>query len=97
MRLPSLIIPNGDTDGTPIDVTGIDELTIYGPAALTGVISIEVSPDKGTTWYPRAGAPAISIGVIVNTVHADQMRLVSTLAEGAERTFIAYGSTLNIT
>ena len=94
MRLPNLVIANGATNGTPIDVAAIDELTIYGPAVLTGVISIEVSPDKGTTWYPRTGVPAINVGVTVTTIHAHRMRLVSTLAEGAERTFPVHGSSL---
>ena len=94
MNLPPLVIANGATLGTPIDVLHINQLTIFGPAALTGVISIEVSPDKGTTWFPRAGVPAIDIAVDVNPVNAHQMRLVSGSAEGAERTFLVHGSSL---
>ncbi len=94
MRLQDLVIESGETNGVEIDVAEIDELTIYGPAALTGVISIEVSPDKGTTWYPRVGVPAVDIGVTVSTIHAHRMRLVSTLAEAADRAFIVHGSSL---
>ncbi|KKN88079.1 hypothetical protein LCGC14_0251510 [marine sediment metagenome] len=94
MRLPDLKILNGQTNGVSIDVAEIDELTIYGPAALTGVISTEVSPDGGTTWYPYAGAPAINVRVTYSTIHAHKMRLVSTLAEGAERVFPVHGSSL---
>ncbi len=96
MRLPNLIIPNGATNGTEIDVADIDHLTIYGPAALTGAISIEVNPDGGSVWFPRVGVPAINILIDVPVINADQMRLVSAAVEGAERTFIVRGSTLAV-
>ncbi len=93
MRLADLVIPNGATNGTPIDVRHIDQLTIYGPTVLTGVISIEMSPD-GTNFFPVTGVPAINIRVDVPIVNASDVRLVSTMAEAAERKFPTFGSDL---
>ncbi len=96
MRLQNLVIPNTATLSNEIDVTGIDDLTIYGPAALTAAVSVEVSPDKGVTWIDTTLDVIIIAGTRVSPVHGDRLRLSSAGAEGAIRTFAVHGSTLAI-
>ena len=92
MRLPDLVIPNTGTASAGVDILPIEDLTIYGPATLTGVIDIEVSPDKGVTWYSLSLAVAADARVPVVAPQASQIRVVSTMAEGAERLFAVHGS-----
>ena len=92
MRLPNLVIPNTGTVSAGVDILHIEDLTIYGPATLTGVIDIEVSPDDGVTWFTLALAVAAAGRTPVLAPQASQIRLTSTIAEGAERLFPVHGS-----
>ena len=95
MRLVNLVIANTGTISNSIEVIGIDQITIYGPAALTGVVSIEVDPGDGNFIDTTLDIIADGLTRLV-PVHGNFVRLVSTLAEGAERTFPVHGSTLVI-
>lgn len=92
MRLPDLIIPNGDTESQWEDILPISIVTLYGPAALTGAIDIEVSPDGGATAYSLATAVGAGARVQVSRPQASVIRVVSTMAEAAQRNFPMYGS-----
>jgi hypothetical protein len=96
VRLANMTIPLGTQVSNEIDVTGIDHLSIYGPGVLTGTIAAEISPDKGTTWYPSGAVPAVNVRVNLDEVHGDRMRLTSDMVEVADRIFSVQGSTLNV-
>ena len=96
MRLANLTILNTETISNVIDVTGIEDLTIYGPTALTAAVSVEVSPDKGVTWIDTTLDVIINAGTRVHPVHGDKLRVVSAGAEGADRVFAVHGSTLAV-
>jgi hypothetical protein len=92
VRLANMTIPSGTQVSNEIDVTVITHLAIYSPAALTGVIGVEISPDKGVTWYVTGLVPVIDDRVHGEFIHADKMRLTSTINEAADRIFPVQGS-----
>lgn len=94
MRLATMTIDSGQTISNVIDVAEIDQLSVFGPSALTGVIDLQISPDKGSTWYPTGEVPAIDILVSLDPVNGNRLRLESTLAEAADREFPVHGGSL---
>lgn len=100
-NLPDVTIASGQTDSNAIG--GMDDaeaLTIYAPGTLTGTITIQVAPDRQvseggsavTTWYTKqSGGADITIpagkSVTLTDIGFRQLRLHSTSAEGANRTF----------
>ena len=92
--LPPIIIVNASSNGNAIsqfdDATA---LTIYSPAALTGVITVETEPTTtGTNFVTlQSGGTDVTIpagkATVINKVGWRQMRLVSAASEGGTRTF----------
>lgn len=98
-----LSIPNGGTD-TPVynvqsALGAISSMIVFAPAALTGVISIQVAPIdtpgaapndlKTLQWQPGTDV-AIAAGKAVNiplTAGFRSFRIHSASAEGAQRDF----------
>lgn len=99
MRGPSaviepLTIPDGATLSNVVDVRWVKALTLYAPAALTGTITVQISPDGETFFtaknpYQTAAADAIELDAgevtIVPSLQARYIRLSSSVSEGAER------------
>ena len=74
----------------------LSALELYAPSALTGTITIEVSPDGGTSWFTKqSGGSDISIAankaVTIEPSVGNLVRLKSGSAEASARTFLAYG------
>lgn len=103
VTLPDFVIASSGSESGVLDleVAGREQpagFAVYGPATLTGTITVEWSPD-GTTWHTlRDGGADVTIGagdvVVVDfpLALAKAMRIVSSGTEAAERTFkvIAY-------
>ena len=85
MRLTDMVIPNAGTVSNAVSTLDRNKMTIYGAAAYTGVISLEASAD-GAAFIDTGLTVAAGALLRVDSLEADQIRLVSTLAEGAERT-----------
>ena len=92
--LQSLVILSGAS--TSNVVTLVDDakaLGLWTPAALTGVVTIEVEPSStGTDWAPlqSGGAdvqPAALKHTTINPIAFRRIRMTSNAAEGADRTF----------
>jgi hypothetical protein len=69
-------------------------VAIYGPASLTGTVTVEVSPDGGATWnvLHSAGvavevAAASCVVILAALALFEQIRVKSDGAEGADRVF----------
>jgi hypothetical protein len=96
MRLANLTIPLGTSVSNEVDTIGITHITIYGPAVLTGVVTLELSPDKGVTWYDSGTTIAVDARENQSFLHADRVRLTSAGVEAADRVFNMHGSTLDV-
>lgn len=96
----SLTISSGGTTSnvlsfeTSADIDSLrdaDAVCLYAPTALTGTISVEVSDDNSTWNTLQSGAVDVTIAVNKAVTLQDVvwpfMRLKSSLAEGAARTF----------
>ena len=86
----AFVIASGGTTSNSLDhETGT--MTIFGPAALTGVVAVEASADGGTTWNALVDlGVAVTIAATKATVIQGNFGLVrvkSNGAEGATRTF----------
>lgn len=90
MRLPNLTIPNGQSASNAIELPSLDKVTLYAPAALTAVVTIQLSGDGGTTWH-NAPTIAASALVTINPCLAELLRVLSAGAEGADRVFFVHG------
>lgn len=71
-------------------------MTIIAPAALTGTITVEVSTDNstfGTLQSPPGTDINIAAGksIVLDEVYVRYVRLKSSGAEGADRTFQVTG------
>ena len=92
--LPTLTIANAGTESNAIG--GFDDaeaLTLYAPATLTGTVTVEVEPTIGGSSFvdlTSAGSD-VTIGagnaLVLSPITFRQLRLSSSLAEGAERSF----------
>ena len=95
-NLPSLVIANGaSTTTTPI-TAGLDDadsITIQGPAALTNVVTVNISTDGGTT-YSDLGSGGVDVVVTagnslnISPVAFNALKVTSSGNEGAARTFL---------
>ena len=94
-NLPNLVIANGATDTTTPITRYLDDaktLTIVAPSALTGTVTVQISVDDGTTYVDAgSGGSDITIGagnaVTITDPSFNGLRVTSSIAEGAERTF----------
>jgi len=97
--LGDITILSGQTISDTMDFrkwrSAASAVTIYGPAALTGAVNVQVSQD-GSVWVDlqEAGADitiAASEAENIITVGWKYLRLLSTLAEAANRVFHVIG------
>ena len=99
MILPDLVIANGGTTSSAISAERLrylDSINIWGPAALTGTVTVEVSYD-GTNYgtLQSAGSDVAVAATKVVTVLTGGfygLRVKSDGAEGAARTFQVRGT-----
>jgi len=98
----TLTIASGQTtSGTLASVIGsgaLVDLTIYGPAALTGTVTVQVAPNNNPVsgdWkaLQSAGADVTVPAAKATTIAASfrALRLVSESSEGADRAFRVIG------
>lgn len=92
MRLPNMTIPSGQQNSNAVELVGVNEVTVYGPAALTGTVAVQVSPDGGTTWLLPAVAVAVDAVVEIPQINASHIRVTSDMAEAADRVFPLHGA-----
>lgn len=69
-----------------------DRLLIWGPSALTGTVTVEVTPDGGTTWNQLShNGTDVTVAAgdarDVENLAWDNLRVKSSGAEAAERSF----------
>lgn len=92
--LQDLTILSGATNSNAVGI--LDDtitLTIYAPSALTGTITLQVEPSTaGTSFVALTSAGSdVTIGaskaVTIGNIGFRQIRVVSSGAEGADRTF----------
>lgn len=99
-RVGTLTIPNGGTTSNSLSrrrLAHVGPIVLVAPAVLTGVVTVQV-PDKeiSPNWsalqsggadvtLPAAKATTLDISPFLN------LRLSSTLAEGAARSFEVFG------
>lgn len=87
----AMTIANGATASNAIECGSAYSMTIYGPAALTGNVNVQVSRD-GVTFVDlvvqgsKVFVPAIVATPLVG-IGSKFMRLFSDAAEGAARVF----------
>jgi len=99
MRLEDSVIANTENDGSSVSMEVYDSFSVYAPAALTGVLSIQVSPDNTITWFPAVDGAGVAI-VVAAAEMAQIPRLQGThlrgqtdgLGEAAERTIVFHGT-----
>lgn len=100
MRLEGSTISSGGLNGSTCTTGGsvYNSFSVYGPGALTGVATLQASPNDGGSWFDvpdDAGTPiTIAAGAMVrvHNVECTHLRVQSTLAEAAERVFQIHGT-----
>ncbi len=101
--IQTLSIPNAGTDSPELNLAGdINRgpiiLEILAPAALTGVVTVQVSDVSGGTFRTlQTGGADVAIAaakaiVITDLPATGVLRLHSTLAEAAQRDFRVFGA-----
>lgn len=95
-RETTLTISNGDTESSELDLKGTAKrqwvMKISGPSALTGTITIQTAEKTGGTYNTlQSGGSDINVSagkqVIIDPLIAGALKLVSSGAEGDDRTF----------
>lgn len=93
INLGTVVISNGGTTSSEVLYRGgfsrCKWVTFLGPAALTGTVNIQGTPD-GTNWA-NIVTIAASAMVSVENKGYQGLRVLSGSAEGAARTFIVSG------
>lgn len=102
-KLPDLVIPNGGSQANIIlyDGSANVDLIIYSPAALTGVVTVQVAPFLATGVAIAAGdlrklqvtpgtdfVLAAGKATVIPIAAYAALSIISAAAEGAARTFI---------
>lgn len=95
VNLPNLVIANTATDSTTPITQHLDDayaVMITAPAALTGTVTVRTSSDNGVTYGDHgSGGTDITVGagntVTLTDIAFNALKVTSSLAEGAERTF----------
>ena len=94
--LPNLVFSSGGT--TSNAVTNLDDslaISLFAPSALSGTVTVQVEPTTtGTAFVTlQSGGVDVSIAaskaIVLNPVPFRQLRLSSSVAEAATRTFTA--------
>lgn len=107
-NLGTLTIASGQTDSAVLDADTFrkyEALTIMGPAALTGTVTVQVgttdasSPTFVTLQSPPGTDVAIAAAkaITISPPCFPQFRMHSTGAEGADRTFVIWGRLASVT
>lgn len=97
-NLPDLVIASGATATTTPITASLDDarcVSVFAPAALTGVVTVQVSNDGGTTWFDLQDGTGAGSDVTIGVGNVRRLdwcgwnglRVTSGSAEGAERTF----------
>lgn len=90
-----LTIPSGGSNTNAIQVPPhILGLILIAPEALTGVVTVAISLDEGSSFQTlQEGGADLAIGageaIIISPFGADEVRLESAGTEGADRDFLA--------
>lgn len=92
-KLASLTILSGETASGWQKTNEADAITIYGPSALTGTVTVEVRvDDNGDAITLTSGGTNVTVAaakaVVISPPAFDAFRLKSGSAEGSDRTFV---------
>lgn len=99
VKVASLVIASGQTTSNtlgPDDISDIEALAIQAPAALTGTVTIQGSLDNTTFVALSDGTADLTLAAAKGRSFFEYirgfpyLRLNSSLAEAAERTFLVY-------
>lgn len=85
-----MVIASGEQISNEVPLTTLDRASVYSPSALTGVATIQVTPD-GTNWYD-VNTLAIDSILNIDPALAEAIRVSSGSAEAADRIFPVHGS-----
>ena len=92
--LPPMVVVSGSSYSNAITLfDDATALTIYSPAALTGVVTIETAPTETSTGFVtlQSGGTDVTLpagkATVINKVGWRAMRLASAASEGSARTF----------
>lgn len=89
----SVTIPSGQTRSAPINLPNCAGMVVLAPTTITGVITVEIEPVPGGSTFSTlsSGGSDITIpagrAVVLTIVGFRQLRLASSAAEAADRTF----------
>ncbi len=98
--LGNMVIANGGTASSSLGgriLRTIKSITIHGPAALTGTVTLQsLDAVGGSAWTPvQSGGTDVTItaakALVLTEVPFGTIRLLSGSAEGAARTFPVWG------
>lgn len=95
-KIQSLVIANGGTSSDVLDMASENRrpvvITLYGPSALTGTVSVQISMD-GTNFQTLQSPSGTDITItaakciVIAPLGPCYLKLLSSGAEGAARTF----------
>ena len=92
--LPPMVIVNGSSYSNAITLfDDASALTIFSPASLTGVVTIETEPTSTGTNFTtlQSGGSDVTLpagkSTVINKIGWHQMRLASAATEAAARAF----------
>ena len=93
VALDNLVIANSGTTSNALtanDLKFVEGVTIFGPSALTGTATVQVSYDGTNFLALQSGGADVTVtaakALSINPLAAKGLRVVSGSAEGAERT-----------
>lgn len=94
-KLPDLVIPNSGSESNVLDEKLFQHASYFiiaTPAAKTGTITLSISIDKGVSYQTLQSAGAdiefdVSKAVVVLAQGFDKIKMASSSAEAAERTY----------
>jgi len=98
--LGTMTIDISEDDQTSTAITlgqpNLRGLSIFAPAALTGLCKVKVSGDGGTTYqYLQSGGADVEVGagdcVVIDYAGFDSILIHSASAEAADRSFVLKG------
>jgi hypothetical protein len=101
-RIGTMTIASGQQDSNRLNrdaINNMRNLSIIGPAALTGVTTLEtgISDDDATSWRTVQSPPGTDVAIAalkaipLTEIPFPTLRIHSTLAEAADRVFTVWG------